>query len=97
VWVPFLGATRGAANLAVRVFPDARVYQYWDEDGLTSDWFAKNVEREPPPAWDVYFLYGPGAVWEMTPAPLLSSGGTVIGESSKLEQAIAPLLAHPSS
>jgi hypothetical protein len=93
VWVPFLGGTRDAANLSQRVLPDPRVVQFWDGSALTSDWFAKHVERSPGPAWDVYYLYGPGARWSEVPGPLVSSGGTIIGRSSALKEAIGPLLA----
>jgi cytochrome c-type biogenesis protein len=63
VWVPFLGADQGAANLSERVLPDPRVVQFWDGGALTSEWFAKNVEHSSFPAWDVYYLYGSDAVW----------------------------------
>ena len=97
VWVPFLGASRESANISQRVLPDPRVVQYWDDSALTSQWFAKNVEHRSFPAWDVYYLYGPDATWTNVPEPLVSSGGTVIGESSALKGAITPLLAHIAS
>ncbi len=97
VWVPFLGGTQAATNLSERVLPDQRVDQYWDGGALTSDWFAKNVEHSLAPAWDVYFLYGSDASWTSVPGPLVSSGGTIIGQSSALENAIGPLLQGQSS
>lgn len=97
VWVPFLGGDQGAANLSERVLPDPRVVQFWDGGALTSTWFAKNVEHSPFPAWDVYYLYGPDAVWTSVPQPLVSSGGSIIGRSSALERAIRPLLQDNSS
>jgi hypothetical protein len=93
VWVPFLGGTRDAAALSQRVLPDPRVIQFWDEAALTSDWFAERVENSQAPAWDVYYLYGLDARWNGVPSPLVSSGGTIIGRSSELKAAIAPLLA----
>jgi hypothetical protein len=93
VWVPFLGGNRDAANLSQRVLPDPRVIQFWDESALTSDWFAEHVERSAAPAWDVYYLYGPDASWSDVPGPLVSSGATIIGRSSELEEAVTPLLA----
>ena len=97
VWVPFLGGTRDAAALSQRVLPDPRVVQYWDETALTSEWFAEKVEHSQAPAWDVYYLYGPEASWTDVPIPLVSSGATIIGRSSDLKAAIAPLLASASA
>jgi hypothetical protein len=97
VWVPFLGGTQASADLSQRVLPDPRVVQFWDGAALTSDWFAKNVDHSPGLAWDVYYLYGPGASWTNVPGPLVSSGGTIIGQSSQLEQAISPLLKASSA
>lgn len=93
VWVPFLGGTRESADLSRGVLPDPRVVQFWDGSSLTSQWFAENVEHSAAPAWDVYYLYGPDATWTDAPGPLASSGGTIIGRSGELKQAISPLLA----
>ncbi len=92
VWVPFLGGNEQAADLSGQVLPDPRVIQYWDDAAATSAWFAKHVERSSAPAWDVFFLYGPNAEWTSIPGPLASSGGTIIGQSSALANAIGPLL-----
>ena len=93
VWVPFLSGTEEAAEVSRRVLPDSRVVQFWDGSSLTSTWFAKNVDHNPAPAWDVYYLYGPEATWTRLPKPLVSSGSTIIGSSSELSGAIAALLA----
>jgi hypothetical protein len=95
VWLPFVGATRRSADVSQRVLPDERVVHYWDDAAATSDWFAANVENSSAPAWDVYYLYGPEAEWSDVPAPLTSSGATVIGRSSELKEAITPLLRSP--
>jgi hypothetical protein len=97
VWVPFLGGTREAADVSRRVLPDTRVAQFWDGSALTSAWFASNVEHSLAPAWDVYYLYGPDATWTNLPGPLVSSGSTIIGQSSALKNAITPLLAGRSA
>jgi hypothetical protein len=97
VWVPFLGGTRDAVALSQRVLSDHRVVQFWDENALTSDWFAQHVDHSQAPAWDVYYLYGPQARWTDAPAPLVSTGGTIIGQSSELKNAIGPLMAGASS
>ena len=97
VWVPFLGGTEEAADVSRRVLPDARVAQFWDGSALTSTWFARNVEHSLSPAWDVYYLYGPDAAWTKLPGPLVSSGSSIIGQSSALKDAITPLLAARSA
>lgn len=93
VWVPFSGGTSEAADVSRRVLPDPRVSHFWDGDAVTSDWFAENVDHSPAPAWDVYYLFGPDATWTGVPAPIVSSGRTIIGQSSTLQDAITPLLA----
>ena len=75
-----------------RVLPGTRVIHFWDDDALTSDWFASEVDHSVGPAWDVYYLYSPEAKWSSIPKPLVSSGGTVIGQSAALKEAITPLL-----
>ena len=92
VWVPFLAGTQQAADVSQRVLPDPRVVHYWDGAASTSAWFAENVELSASPAWDVYYLYGADATWTDVPGPLVSSGGTVIGRSSELSDAVAQLL-----
>lgn len=92
VWVPFNGGTSDAANVSRRVLPDPRVIQFWDGSAITSEWFAENVDHSPFPAWDVYYLFGPDASWTDVPEPIVSSGATIIGQSSALKDAITPLL-----
>ena len=92
VWVPFNGGSEQAADVSQRVLPDPRVVHVWDGEAATSNWFAENVEKSLAPAWDVYYLYGPDARWTDVPGPLISSGASIIGRSSTLHDAIAPLL-----
>ena len=94
VWVPFSGGTSEAADVSRRVLQDRRVTHFWDGDAVTSGWFAENVDHSPAPAWDVYYLFGPDATWTGVPAPIVSSGRTIIGQSSALQDAIMPLLAR---
>ena len=94
VWVPFSGGTNEAADVSRGVLPDSRVMQFWDGDAVTSAWFAKNVDHSPVPSWDVYYLFGPDATWTDVPGPIVSSGGTIIGQSSALKDAITRLLAE---
>ena len=93
VWVPFSGGTGEAADVSRRVLPDPRVTHFWDGDAVTSEWFAENVDHSPAPAWDVYYLFGPDATWTGVPGPIVSSGRTIIGQSSTLRDVITPLLA----
>ena len=94
VWVPFSGGTSEAADVSRGVLPDSRVTQFWDGDAVTSAWFAKNVDHSPVPSWEVYYLFGPDATWTDVPEPIVSSGGTIIGQSSALKDAITRLLAE---
>ena len=97
VWVPFSGGTRDSVDVSRQVLPDPRVVQFWDGSAVTSEWFARNVEDSRVPAWDVYYLYGPDATWTEVPGPLVSSGGTIIGGSSALQEGITSLLAEQTA
>ena len=55
-------------------------------------WFASEVDGYEGLSWDMYYLYGPDAIWETVPAPLVSSGGTIYDEREKLEKQILTLL-----
>ena len=92
IWAPFLAGTKEGANVSQRVLPDPRVLHYWDGAAATSDWFARNVDHSLAPAWDAYYLYGPAATWSDVPGPLISSGGTIIGQTSELKSSIVLLL-----
>jgi hypothetical protein len=76
------------------LFADSRVEQFWDADNIAGAWFAEEIEGYSGTAWDVYYLYGPDAEWVDVPAPLISSGATVIGERKTLETNIRPLLGN---
>jgi hypothetical protein len=98
VWLPFLGASRQAADISQRVLPDERVLHYWDGQAAISDWFAENVEHISAKAWwDVYYLYGADAEWTDVPRPLVDSGGTIVGRGNELKEAIPPLLGDSSA
>lgn len=81
------------------IFDDPRAVNLWDEERVLGTWLAEREElagdRFGPIVWDAYFLFGPEAEWDRLPGGLLASGVTVIGESSKLDGAIAPLLQTP--
>lgn len=90
VWVPFLGGSRDAINPSV--FPDSRVTSLWDQHAVSSWWFSQHVTKQPGPTWDYYLLFGPRARWGAVPGPVVSQGGTVIGQSGQLRASIRPLL-----
>lgn len=90
VWVPFLGGSRGAVSPSV--FPDSRVTSLWDQNAVSSQWFSQHVTGQPGPTWDYYLLFPARARWGAVPGPVVSQGGTVIGQSDQLLAAIRPLL-----
>ena len=90
IWVPFLNGSRSAINPSV--FPDSRVTSLWDQNAVSSQWFSQHVTGQPVPTWDYYLLFPPRARWGAGPGPVVSQGGTVIGESGQLLAAIRPLL-----
>lgn len=92
VWLEMLAGDRRSA-WDPDLMPDPRVEHYWDADWAAGRWFAEKVLGFEGIAWDVYFLYGPEADWADAPAPLISSGFTVIGKSDQLFNDITPLLA----
>lgn len=81
------------------IFDDPRAANFWDEDRVLGTWLAGRDEFEAgrlgPIVWDAYFLFGAGVEWDATPGQPLASGSPVIGATSKLETALAPLLETP--
>ena len=90
VWVPFLNGTQSAINSSI--FPDSRVTNLWDGHATSSQWFSQHVTKQFGPTWDYYLLFSPRARWNTVPAPVVSQGGTVIGDSGQLQAAIQRLL-----
>ena len=91
VWFDMLPAD--SRNLVDRrVLNDRRVTNYYDSGRLVGSWFGSHVETEGRIVWDAYYLYGAEAAWTSSPAPLLSSGSTVIGSSSDLAAAMAAVV-----
>lgn len=72
--------------------PDSRVMHFWDGELKAGQWFAKNVDGYDGIAWDIYYLYGPEAIWEATPSPVVGSGVTIIGEREQLQRQISTLV-----
>ena len=71
---------------------DDRVREYWDVDLGISRWFASQVDGIHGLSWDMYYLYGPDAVWDTVPLPLVGSGGTIIAERDSLAAEVEMLL-----
>ncbi len=72
VWVPILpDDTPAAAEEATRLLPDGRTVHFWDVGGTLAPLFS-GILKLPAgcPAWDVYMLYPPGAIWgDEVPVP----------------------------
>jgi hypothetical protein len=83
VWFPVLPGD-ASATVDTRLLTDLRVTNFWDPKREISDWFSQHITDQPGITWDAYFLYGPGATWDLAPAPLASSGSPVIGSREVL-------------
>ena len=68
VWVPELGAQLKDVAPATVLVPDPRAKQYWDPDEVVGIKYGRilGIDR---PAWDVYMLFEPGAVWHHNEPP----------------------------
>ena len=83
VWVP-LPINMARDNWDAATFPDPRVREFWDIDQVISKWFGDRVDGIDGLSWDMYYLYGPDAVWDTVPSPLIRSGGPIFDEREKL-------------
>ena len=91
VWLPMLWSdTREMWN--GNTMPDPRVTHFWDGETVIGQWFAEQVDGYSGIAWDVYYLYGPDAIWEDVPLPLVGSGGTIYAERETLRTQLKALL-----
>ena len=91
VWLPMLASDAREAWDGTTL-PDPRVQHFWDGERQVGGWFAEEVDGYNGVAWDVYYLYGPEAVWEDVPSPLVGSGGTIIREREILEREVNALV-----
>jgi hypothetical protein len=90
VWLPFLAGTRRAINPSI--VADPRVTDFWDPHAVTSQWLSGHVTHQFGPTWDYYLLFPARARWAAVPQPIVSQGGTVIGDAGQLLAAIRTLL-----
>jgi hypothetical protein len=74
------------------IMPDPRVKHFWDGELDAAHWFAKQVDGYEGVSWDMYYLYGPDAVWESVPSPLVGSGGTIYREREVLMTQVSKML-----
>lgn len=91
IWLVALGGDR-RSTWNPDVMPDPRVAHFWDAERTSGAWFAKHVEGTDGFMWDTYLLYGPSAIWNTAPEPLLGSGATIIDTSAELRDKLTPLL-----
>jgi hypothetical protein len=75
-----------------QTMPDSRVLHFWDGEYVAGKWFAHEVDGYQGIAWDVYYLYGPDAVWETIPSLLVDSGGTIYRNREMLMTQVSALL-----
>ena len=91
VWLPML-AGDSREEWDGSTMPDARVTHFWDGELQVGRWFAQQVNGYDGVAWDIYYLYGPDAVWENVPSPLVGSGRTIYAERQSLQRQVSTLL-----
>ncbi|MBA3244536.1 MAG: hypothetical protein H0T61_05100 [Actinobacteria bacterium] len=73
------------------ILADPRVTQYWDEEGITGTYFAQadlGGLGYSGFVYDVYYVFGPDATWNLEPAPLAGAGAPVLYEGDKFLAAL---------
>lgn len=102
VWTPVLPADNyKAATTAHKYVPDERATYYWDGDQNLGMAYGSvlDLPRGRRLAWDIYFVYGPDAVWGDTlPVPAvwnhqLGMDDRSLGDASLIHEGITALLA----
>ena len=61
------GDTLTAAQTAAKKIKDKRVKQFYDPQQLAGRKFAKSLGHSEKTAWDIYFFYPAGALWQDLP------------------------------
>ena len=93
IWLPMV-SDDARSKWQPGLLSDSRVTHFWDENRVLGRFFA--TQSDPPPKggvqWDAFFVYGPEAYWDESPAPLLSFGRPVMPAHRKLRAALVPLL-----
>jgi len=71
VWLPLSEEdTSQTARRAAGDLSDPRVRHFWVGDTEIAQAFAATLGIKNEPAWDVFLVYGPGAVWKAGPPPV---------------------------
>ncbi len=104
VWTPVLPTdSYEEARRAHILLPDPRARFYWDADQDLGLVYGRTVDlpRGRDLAWDIYFVFGPDAVWEETvPVPdawshQLGQDARHLGDGTDLRNAIQKHLPEP--
>jgi hypothetical protein len=74
------------------LMPDPRVLHFWDDQLEAARWFAREVDGYEGVSWDMYYLYGPQAVWKTIPSPLAGASGPIYPERETLTRQVDALL-----
>ena len=80
---------RGAIDESI--LADPRVTQYWDGEGITGTYFADADLGGLGAAgfvYDVYYVFGPDAVWTNQPESPAAAGGPILYEGDALLAAL---------
>ena len=92
VWFNML-PNEARQRVVLNLIPDLKTTQLSDEQRLAGRFFAENEGFNfGQIAYDVYYLYGTGAEWDLNPAPLVNSENTILGKKNQLWDDINGLL-----
>ena len=68
IWISMMEADKyDAAEEAAGKFSDARVRQFYDPQRVAGRALAKRLGHSGEIAWDMYFFYPAGAIWQKLP------------------------------
>lgn len=90
IWVPMLNGKASNVPDAMKLAQDPRVHHYWDQTNDLGIAFQQLLPIATGPAWDVYMLYAPGAVWNgrQPPRPLFWMHQLAITNAPHLDPAV---------
>jgi len=92
VWFNML-PNEARQRVVLNLIPDLKTTQLSDEQRLAGRFFAENEGFNfGQITYDVYYLYGTGAEWDLNPAPLVGSEYTILGKKNQLRDDINGLL-----
>lgn len=99
IWMPVL-ARDTRAGWDDSLIDDRRAVHFWDEGAKVGRWlhgFAPFSDHPDAMAWDVFAVYGPGALWpvDRPPTDLIAHGWTVTDDRRELFLALQPMIRGP--